>query len=69
MWKILTAQIREEMYYSQIRGIQFPEEKKSCNERTRETGHFLYIDQHNLKESIAESAGKVVYADCIPTEG
>ena len=51
MWKILTAQIREEIYYSLIsRGI-FPGEQKGCCKRTRGTEEQLYLDQHPLNES------------------
>ncbi len=51
MWKILTAQIREEIYYSLIsRGI-FLDEQKGCCKRTRGTEELLYIDQHILNES------------------
>ena len=50
MWKVLTAQIREKIYYSLIsRGI-FPEEQKGCRKRTRGKEELLYIDQHILNE-------------------
>ena len=48
---ILTAQIREEIYYSLISHRLFPEEQKQCRKRTRGTGDLLYFDQHILKES------------------
>ena len=35
MWKILTAQFREEIYYSLIRCRLFPEEQKECYKGTR----------------------------------
>ena len=41
MWKILTAQIREEIYYSLTSRGLFPDEQKKL----------LYIDQHILDES------------------
>ena len=50
-WKILTAQIREEIYDSlTIRGL-FPEEQKGCCKGSRGTAELLYIDQHILNES------------------
>ena len=49
--EILTAQLREEMYYSLItHGIFFDQEKR-CYKRTRGTGELLYIDQRILNES------------------
>ena len=63
MWKILTAQIREEVYYSLISHGIFPEEQKGYRKRTRGkggllyidhiyfTGGLLYIDQYILNES------------------
>ena len=51
MWKILTAQIREEIYYSLISHELFPEEQKGCHKGTRGTGELLYIDQHIFNES------------------
>ena len=51
MWKILTAPIREPIYYSLIsRGI-FPDGRKSCRKITTGTEGLLYIDQHILNES------------------
>ena len=47
MWKILTAQIREEIYFS------LPEEQKKCCKGSRGTGELLYIDQRILSESKA----------------
>ena len=49
MCKILTAQIKEEIYYSLISQGLFPEEK-ICHKRTRRTSELLYIDQHILME-------------------
>ena len=45
MWKILTAQIREEIYYPLTSCGLFPEEQKGCRRGT------AYIDQHILNES------------------
>ena len=51
MWKIFTAQIREEIYYSlTIRGL-FPDEQKGCRKGSRGTAELLYINQHILNES------------------
>ena len=51
MWKILTAQIREEIYYSQTSRGLFPDEQKGCCKGSRGTAELLYIDQHILNES------------------
>ena len=51
MWKILTAQIREEIYYSRTSRGLFPDEQKGCGKGTRGTAEILYIDQHFLNES------------------
>ena len=51
MWKILTAQIREEIYNSLISHGLFPEEEKGCRKWTKKTGEILLIAQHILKES------------------
>ena len=51
MWKILTAQIREEIYYSLISRGLFPDEQKGCREGSRSTAELLYTDQHILNES------------------
>ena len=51
MWKILTAQISEEMYdLLTSRGL-FPDEQKGCRKGSRGTAELLYIDQHILNES------------------
>ena len=47
MWKILTAQIREEIYNSLTSCRLFPEEQKQCRKGSRGT-ELLYIDQHIL---------------------
>ena len=50
MWEILTAQTKEEIYYSfECYGL-FPEEQKGCRKRIRAIDVQLYIDQHILKE-------------------
>ena len=51
IWKILTAQIREEIYYSLTSCGLFPEERKGCCKGSRGTAELLYIDQHILNES------------------
>ena len=51
MWKILTAQIREEIYNSLTSHGLFPEVQKGCRKGSRGTAELLYIDQHILNES------------------
>ena len=51
MWKILTAQIRELIYYSLTSHSLFPEEQRGCRKGYRGTAELLYIDQHILSES------------------
>ena len=51
MWKILTAQIRDKIYYSLTSRGLFPDEQKRCRKRSRGTAELLYIDQHILNES------------------
>ena len=51
MWKILTAQIREEIYDSLTSRGLFPDEQKGCCEESRGTAEFLYIDQPIRNES------------------
>ena len=51
MWKILMAQIKEEIYYSLTSSGLFPEEQKGCCKESRDTEELLYIDQHILDES------------------
>ena len=51
MWKILTAQIREEIYYSLTSRSLFSDEQKGCCKGSRGTAELLYIDQHILNES------------------
>ena len=41
MWKILTAQVREEIYYLLIICGLFLEEQKRCHKGTRRTGYLL----------------------------
>ena len=50
-WKILTAQIRENIYYLLTSGGLFPDEQKGCRKGSRDTTELLYIDQHILNES------------------
>ena len=51
MWKILTAQIRENIYYSLTSRELFPDEQKGCRKGSRGTAELLYIDKHILNES------------------
>ena len=51
MWKILTAQISEKIYYSLISCGLFPDEQKGCRKGSRGTAELLYINQHTLNES------------------
>ena len=51
MWKILTAQIKEEIHYSLTSRSLFPEEQTGCRKGPRGTAGLLYIDQHILNES------------------
>ena len=51
MWKILTTQIREKIYYSLISRGLFPDEQKGCRKGPRGTAELPYIDQYILKES------------------
>ena len=51
MRKILTAQIRENIYYSRTSRGFFPDEQKGCCKGSRGTAELLYIDQHILNES------------------
>ena len=48
MWKILTAQIREEIYYSLTSRALFPDKQKGC---CTGTGELLDIYQHIVNES------------------
>ena len=51
MWKILTTQIREEIYYWLTSRGLFPDEQKGCCKGSRGIAELLYIDQHILNES------------------
>ena len=51
MWKILTAQIREEIYSSLTSRGLFPDEQKGCYKGPRGTAELHHIDQHILNES------------------
>ena len=59
MWKILTVQIMEKIYYSLVSPQMYPEEQKGCNKRTRTTSHLLYIHLFFLKENNVEKLAKV----------
>ena len=49
--EILTAQIREKIYYSLTSRGLFPDEQKGCRKGSWGTAELLYIDQHILNES------------------
>ena len=51
MWKILTVQIGEIIYYSLTSRRLFPEEQKGFHKGSRGTTELLNIDQHILNES------------------
>ena len=51
MWKILTAQIREKIYYSLTSRGLFPDEQKGYRKGSRSTTELLYIDHYILNES------------------
>ena len=51
MRKILTAQIREEIYNSLTSRSLIPDEQKGCCKGTRDRVELLYIDQHIQHES------------------
>ena len=51
MWKILTAQIRKEIYYLLTSRGLFPDEQKGCCKGSRVTAELLFIDQNILNES------------------
>ena len=51
MWKILTAQIWEEIYHSLISIYLLPEKQKGCHKGTRGKEVQLYIDQNILNAS------------------
>ena len=51
MWKILTAQIMENIYYSLTSRELFPDKQKGCRKGSRGTAELLYIDQLILNES------------------
>ena len=51
MWKILTAQIREKIYYSLTSHGLFLNEQKGCRKGSRGTAELLYINQHIQNES------------------
>ena len=50
-WKILTAQIREEIYFSLTNRRLFHEEHKGCSKKSRATGKLFYIDKHILNKT------------------
>ena len=48
IWKILTAKIRQEIYYS---SRTVPQRIERIRQETRGTGELLYIDQHVIENS------------------
>ena len=64
MWKILTAQIKEEIYYSmEYRGL-FPNELKENNGKTRGTWPITYRLAHPQRSQ--NKAGKCSHGmDCL----
>ena len=48
--KILTVQIREEIYHSLMSHGLFPKEMKGCTEGTRGTGDVQFIHEHILND-------------------
>ena len=51
MWKILTIQIRGEIYYLLRSHRLFPKGQKGRHRGTRETSDLLYIGQHIVKKN------------------
>ena len=51
MWKILTTQLREKIYYSLTSHGLLSDQQKGCRKGSRGTAELLYIDQHILNES------------------
>ena len=51
MWKILTAQISEEIYHSLVSRGMCAEEQKGSLKGSKGTGDRLYTDYHIVKES------------------
>ena len=49
--KILTVQIREEIYYWLTSRGLFPDEHKGCRKGSRGSAELLYIEQHILNKS------------------
>ena len=51
IWKIITAQIKEEIYYSFVNRGSFPEGQTRCQRGSRGRCNLLHIDQHILKKT------------------
>ena len=51
MWKILTAQMREEIYHSLTSRRLSPDEQKGCCKGSRGIAELLYLNKHILDES------------------
>ena len=56
MWKILTAQIREEIYHSLTSHGLFPDEQKGCCKGSRGTAKLLYIDPRREQNQTEKSS-------------
>ena len=54
MWKILTAQIREVIYYSLTTRGLFSEEQKGCSKGSRGLAELLYTDKIHPKREQEE---------------
>ena len=66
MWKILTAQIRENIFYSLTSRGLFPDEQKGCCKGSRGTEELLYIDQHILNDSQTRRIDNKKAYDMVP---
>ena len=65
MRKILTAQIKEQIYNLLINRIIFPDEQKGCRKRSKDPEKLICIDQHILNESRGCPRGVMVKTmDC-----
>ena len=54
MWKILTAQMWEDIYNSLISPGLFTEERKRCLKGNRRAKDLLYIDKYILEDSLTK---------------
>ena len=58
-WKILIAQIREEIYSLLTSHEMVPEEQKECHKESRGTAELFNIDQHILNENKSRQKKKL----------